>query len=88
MYIVKIMKRKDVASVVVAIVLGYILLGIVSVLTSDLSFYLSGMESKTVTEWRANVVQPLMHAALQIILLEALLRIVIYVRPLFVRRKR
>lgn len=87
MYIVKILKRRDAASVVVAVVLALILLGILSTLTSDLATYLSGIET-TGTEWRENIVLPLIQGALEIILLEALLRIVIYVRPMFVRRKR
>ncbi len=87
MYIVRILKRKDAASVVVAIVLALILSGIVSVLTGDLSTYLSGIE-KTATDWRGDVVRPLIHAGLQLILLEAVLRLVINVRPLFVRRKK
>ncbi len=87
MYIIRILKRKDAASVVVAIVLAIVLSGIVSVLTGDLATYLSGIE-KTATEWRSDVVRPLIHAGLQLVLLEAVLRLVINVRPLFVRKKR
>lgn len=87
MYIVRILKRKDAASVVVAIVLAIVLSGIVSVLTGDLATYLSGIE-KTATEWRSDVARPLIHAGLQLVLLEAVLRLVINVRPLFVRKKR
>lgn len=86
MYIVRILKRGDAASVVVAIVLALVLSSIVSVLTGDLATYLSGIE-KTATEWRLDVVRPLIHAGLQLILLEAILRFVIFVRPYFVRRK-
>jgi hypothetical protein len=87
MDIVKILKRRDAASMVVAIVLGLILLNVLTVLTSDLATYLSGIET-TGAEWRENVVRPLVQGALQVILLEAVLRLLIYVRPMFIRRKR
>lgn len=88
MYIIRILKRRDAASVIVAVVLAFILTSIVSVLTGDLATYLSGIEVMGGTEWRENVVRPLIQAGLQIILLEAILRAVVYTRPLFVRRKR
>lgn len=87
MYIVKILKRKDAASVVVAIVLALVLNGVMFVLTDDLATYLSGID-KTSTMWRENIVRPLIAAALQLIVLEAILRAVIYVHPYFVRKKR
>ena len=87
MDIVKVLKRKDAASVVVAIVLALILLNVLAVLTRDAATYLSGIET-TGGQWRENVVHPLVQGALQVILLEAVLRAVIYLRPMFVRRKR
>lgn len=88
MYIVKVLKRKDASSVIVAVILALILGGVLTVLTGDLSTYLSGIETSGGTEWRENIVRPLIAAGLQFILLEAVLRVVIYVRPMFVRRKR
>lgn len=88
MYIVKILKRKDAASVVVAVVLAVILASVLPSVTSDLATYLSGIETAQATEWRENVVRPLISAGLQIIVLEALLRVVIFVRPYFIRKKR
>lgn len=88
MYIIRILKRRDAASIIVAVVLAFILTSIVSVLTGDLATYLSGIEVSGGTEWRENVVRPLIQAGLQIILLEAILRAVVHIRPLFVRRKR
>lgn len=88
MYVVKILKRKDAASVIVAVVLAFILSSIVTVLTADLATYLSGIEVSGGTEWRENVVRPLIAGALQVILLEAVLRAVVYTRPAFVRRKK
>lgn len=88
MYLVKILKRKDAASVVVAIVLALVMLDVVSVLTSDLATYLSGIETAGGTEWRENVVRPLIFAALKVIALEIVLRVVIWVRPMFVQKRR
>lgn len=87
MYVVRILKRRDAASVVVAIVLGLVLSSIVSVLTVDLSAWLSGLEGASI-EWREDIIRPLIHAALQLVLLELLLRVAVNVRPMFVRRKR
>ncbi len=88
MYIVRILKRKDAASVVVAVVLAVILANALPVVTSDLATYLSGIETAQATEWRENIVRPLISAALQVVVLEAFLRLVIFVRPYFVRKKR
>lgn len=88
MYIVRILKRKDAASVVVAVVLAVILASALPIVTSDLATYLAGIESASNTEWRVNVVRPLISFALQIIVLEAFLRLVVFVRPYFVRKKR
>lgn len=86
MYIVRVLKRKDAASVVVAIVLGFILIEILSVVTLDLSSYLSGITANADLNWRQYVVQPIIAAFLKVIVLEAILRTIIYVRPYFVRR--
>lgn len=88
MYIVKILKRKDAASVVVAIALAFILTYVLTTVTSDLATYLSGIEVPTsATQWRENTVRPVIAALLQVVVLEALLRLVIFVRPYFVRKK-
>lgn len=88
MHIIKILKRKDAASVVVAVVLAVILANALPVVTSDLATYLAGIETAQATEWRENVVRPLISAALQVIVLEAFLRVVVFVRPYFVRKRR
>ncbi len=88
MHIIKILKRRDASSVVVAVVLAIILAGVLPVVTSDLATYLAGIETAQATEWRGNVVRPLISAALQIIVFEAFLRLVVLVRPYFVRKKR
>ncbi len=88
MYIIKVLKRKDASSVVVAIALALIAYQMLPALTGDLAAYLSGLETDTVTQWRESVVFPLVNGLLQVILLEAIIRLVVHVRPLFVRKKR
>lgn len=85
MYIVKVLKRRDAASVVVAIVLGFILITLLPVLTTDLASFLSGITDRANLDWRSDVVQPIINSFLQIIVLEAILRLVIYIRPFFIR---
>lgn len=88
MYIVKILKRKDGASVVVAVVLAFVLVYVLTAVTHDLATYLSGIEATaTPDQWRENVVRPVMAALLQVIVLEAILRLVVHIRPYFVRKK-
>lgn len=86
MYIIKILKRRDAASVIVAIVLGFILLNILQIVTADLSTFLAGIDIVAENPWREGVVRPLIASALNIIALEAFLRVVVHVRPYFVRR--
>ncbi len=88
MYIVKFLKRKDAATLIVGIILAVIIAGILPAVTSDLATYLAGIETAQATEWRENVIRPLISAGLQIVVLEAILRVVVYVRPYFVRKKR
>ncbi|MCA9348338.1 hypothetical protein KC867_02925 [Candidatus Saccharibacteria bacterium] len=85
MYIVRILKRKDASSVVVAVVLALILLTPINVLTTDLAQYLSGITDYVNIPWREGVVLPIVQSFLEVILLEAILRAVIAIRPLFVR---
>lgn len=88
MYIVKILKRKDAASVIVAIILAIVLLNVITAVTGDLATYLSGIDvAAGSTQWRENAVRPAMAAVLQLVLLEAILRVVIFIRPYFVRKK-
>lgn len=88
MYVIKVLKRKDASSVVVAIALALIAYQMLPALTSDLATYLSGIETDSVTEWRESVVFPLVNGLLQVILLEAIVRLVVHIRPLFVSKKR
>ena len=88
MYIVKVLKRKDAASVVIAIVLALIIAELLPTVTSDLATYLSGIEASSRTEWRFGIVRPVLSAFVQVVLLEAILRIAIYLRPMFVQKKK
>lgn len=87
MYIIKVLKRKDASSVAVAVVLALIIATVLQVLTFDLSNYLSGIEPYAGTNWRESIVRPLIAAGLELIALEALLRVIISVRPFFVSKK-
>lgn len=87
MYIIKLLKRKDAASVVVAVVLGLLLLQLLSALTGELSFYLSGAEGLKSIGWREDYIQPGVNFILQVVLLEAFLRVAIFLRPYFVSKK-
>lgn len=87
MYIVKVLKRKDAASVVVAVILALILAEVLPTVTSDLATYLSGIDSDSASEWRFTVIRPIISTILQVIVLEAFLRVAIFLRPFFVTKK-
>lgn len=86
MHAIKILKRKDASSIVVAVLLSMILYPLLLTLTADLSAYLSGITNLPDYEWRIVIVQPIVSVMLQLVLLEAILRIAVFIRPFFVRR--
>ncbi|MDQ3065091.1 MAG: hypothetical protein M3Q36_02370 [bacterium] len=88
MYIVKILKRLDAASVVVAIVLGMIVLQLLQSVTSYLAVDLVGTRSEFGSSPSVNdmYLLPVVAAVLQVALLELGLRLVVLVRGKLVRR--
>lgn len=88
MYVVKILKRKDAASIVVSIVLGLLLLQLLSSVSADLTAFLSGSERVTGLGWRETYANPLIGFVVQVLLLEAFLRVAVFLRPYFVAKKK
>jgi hypothetical protein len=97
MLIVKIMKRRDASSVLVAIVIAFVIVQLLSIVTSDLSSRLAGLGQEDTLgqttiggggDWRLTYAFPLISFVLQLVLVEALLRLAIWARPYFVRRGR
>ena len=77
---IKVLKRKDASSVVVAVVIALILSQLLPVLTSELSGKILGLdkgEYVTYTNpeagWVAQYAHPVVYAALQLVLLEVVL---------------
>lgn len=76
----KVLKRKDASSVVVAIIIAFIVVQMLPALTSELSGIISGVEEGQYISfaapgagWQAQYLQPVVNAALQLILLEIIL---------------
>jgi hypothetical protein len=86
MVIVQILKRKDASSVVVAIVLGLILLTLLSSVTGELSAKISGTADlggyAGSPSWKLTYLQPVVAAALQVIALEVLGWVYVFVKGL------
>lgn len=78
--ITKVLKRKDAASVVVAVVLAMIISPALSILTHDVASQLSGSESFAGGGWQSTYVYPIINAVLQIILLEVFILIYVAVQ--------
>jgi hypothetical protein len=94
MYIVKVLKRKDAASVVLAIWLAMGLMQLTSMPVFRLANKISGIGSSNYNNfggyggWRNEYLNPFVTFALQVILLEILIRLFVWAHPLFVRKKK
>jgi hypothetical protein len=80
MVIIKVLKRKDAASLVVGVVLAIIVAQLVIALTSDFAQILSGVDESehfsTVSDsWQASYLLPAVSIVLQLITLELLIRL-------------
>ena len=70
---IKVLKRKDASSVVAAVVVALILYQLLPGLTNSLAEALSGNDITVSTGWQVQYLQPVVHAILQLALLELLL---------------
>ena len=73
MVTVKVLKRRDAASVAVAIVVGLIVYSFLSAVTNQLASNISGRVPQVTGDWQTLYLYPLVLAALQLIALEILL---------------
>jgi hypothetical protein len=88
MYIVKFLKRRDAASVVVAVVIGLILVSLLSGISNDLANRFAGTEQSDFGDsWQSVYAVPMISAIVGVLLLEVVLRIAVPLRSMFVRRK-
>ena len=94
MTLIKIMKRKDAASVLVAVLLAMILSTMLMWVTAEPAGKISGFHSNgqnltvgPTGDWRMTYLQPVVSAILQILLLEVLARIYIFAHSAL-RKKR
>lgn len=96
MYITKFLKRKDAASLIVAIPLAFMILQTLPQLTSRVTEFLTGLGSDHMyngypgpnNDWRMTYVQPIVSVIVQVILLEFILRAFVYLHPMVVQKKR
>lgn len=93
MYITKVLKRGDAASVVVAIVLAFIVISVLPNLVGDLTQILTGTEDGYVPGtypgmgWQEVYLMPVVSALLQVVVVELGLRLVVVFRSVLVRKK-
>jgi hypothetical protein len=89
MVLVKILKRKDAASVVAAVALGLAVSNFLSTVSSELSARLSGTyeDVGVVTGWQVTYLQPLVWLVLQVVFLEILSWVVLMVREFVVSNR-
>jgi hypothetical protein len=86
MVLVSILKRKDGASLVVGVIIAMIVVQVLPGMTAELSGKLLGLEAGEYLAysfpnggWVATYVQPVLSALLQLLLLEAIARVYIWV---------
>lgn len=70
---IKVLKRKDASSVVVAVVIALILYQVLPAMTERLAAVLSGVNVTVGAGWQDQYLQPAVSAVLQLLLLEVLL---------------
>lgn len=88
MILAQILKRKDAASVVIAVALGLFVAQFTSVFASGLTGYIADLINQAesapapIFDWRVSVFEPAMLLIVQTVLLEGLMWVVIGVRGL------
>jgi hypothetical protein len=94
MYVVKVLKRKDASSVVVAILLALMVSQMLMMVTNDLTTWLSGLKGEEgfgygsfSGDWKVMYLQPLVSVIVQLVALEVLIRLIVMVRSAVVRKK-
>ena len=81
MVITDVLKRRDAASIVVAVVLALIIFQPLAGLVSELSATLSGTENVLPeADWRERYLEPVVSALLQVALLEVVVRLFVGLR--------
>lgn len=70
---IKVLKRKDASSVVVAVVIALIIYQMLPALTERLASIISGVDVPIGAGWQDQYLQPIVGAVLQLLLLEAIL---------------
>jgi hypothetical protein len=89
---IKVLKRKDAASVLVAVVLAMVLVTFLNTATADLAGKVAMLEDGQFgyafpgSGWKAQYLHPFAWMVLQVLLLELILWLVVLVRPVFVRK--
>lgn len=94
MLLIKILKRKDASSVVVAILVALIVSQLVMVYASNWGSKLAGLPdgqgyyySFPESGWRGNYLQPFLVALISLFILEAFAWVVILVKGVFLKKK-
>ncbi len=95
MYVIKVLKRKDAASVVIAIWLAMQLMQLTTTPTSRLIGKITGLGDSGYQSyggygggWRNEYLYPFVSFVVQLIALEILIRVFTFVHPLVVRKKK
>ncbi len=82
MDIVKVLKRKDGASLVVGVVVAFVLINLLSNVTARLSSWLAGIDTGQFGVpggWKAEYLHPVINAIVQLLVLEILIRLYVLV---------
>ncbi len=95
MYIIKVLKRRDASSVIVAVFIAFALTTWLPSLLGRLSGWISGISdgqyysySMPGADWQTTYLQPTVFFLLQLLALEVLLRLVVWIHPIFVRKSK
>lgn len=96
MYVVKLLKRKDASSVVIAVWLAFQLMQLTSVVSMKAVSWLTGLGDSTfqnayssvASDWRNAYLNPVVSLLVQLVVLEVVVRLVVWVHPMLVKKSK
>ena len=89
MYITKILKRKDAASITVAVVLGLAFMNFLSGISVGLANYVTGLSADRMSsDFNEQYLFPLALLLFEVLFLELSLRLIVWLHPIVINRKR
>ena len=86
MYVSKVLKRKDASSLIIAVTMGVAFAFFLAAISNQPAAKLSGVEYAGSLGWKESILVPLLTLVIELVVLEISLRLLVLLRPIFVRK--